>query len=111
MLNGGRIVAAGTEAELAARAGGGSRVTVLVRGAPDAIAKAFAAAGVVASDLRDESAGLTRAHVTLPASMHGDAREALVTALVQAGVGVRRLVEDEGELEQIFLGLTKESAQ
>lgn len=111
VLNGGRIVAAGTEAELAARAGGGGRVTVLLRGAPEAIARAFAAAGVVASEQRDESAGLTRAHVTLPVSTRGDAREALVAALVQAGVGVRRVVEDEGELEQIFLGLTKESAQ
>jgi hypothetical protein len=36
-----------------------------------------------------------------------DQRESLVAALVTAGVGVRRIVEDESELESIFLGLTQ----
>lgn len=110
VLNGGRIVAAGTEAELAARAGGGSRVTAVLRGTAQAIAAACTAAGVVASELREEAGGLTRAHLTLAAGGADDAREALVAALVKHGVGVRRLVEDDGELEQIFLGLTKEAS-
>ena len=33
---------------------------------------------------------------------------ALVASLVHAGVGLRRMVEDETELETIFLGLTRE---
>ncbi len=107
VLNGGRIVAAGTEAELAERAGSGGRLTVVVRGSAEAIAKAFAAAGVLKSDTHHEGNGLTRCNVTLP-NMHTDPREALVAALVHAGVGVRRVFEDEGELEAIFLGLTKE---
>ncbi|MSP54056.1 MAG: ABC transporter ATP-binding protein [Myxococcales bacterium] len=111
VLNGGRIVAAGTEAELAARAGGASRVTLVVRGSDAAITAALAKAGAVGADRREEAGGLTRVHVTLPTVSNGDSRENLVRALVEGGIGLRRMIEDEGELEQIFLGLTKESAQ
>ncbi len=108
VLNGGKIVAQGTEAELAASAGGGSRVTVVVRGELDAIARAIGATGAKVVEQREESGGLIRAHLTLPQSARGDSRENLVKALVDNNVGVRRMIEDEGELEQIFLGLTKE---
>ena len=58
----------------------------------------------------DHPGGLTRAHVTLASAGAEDAKEVLVAALVNNGVGVRRIVEDDGELEQIFLGLTKEAS-
>jgi len=43
-----------------------------------------------------------RVHVALL----NDEREALIAALVGAGVGIRKLVEDETELEKVFLGIT-----
>lgn len=110
VLNGGKIVAAGTEAELAARAGGSARVTAVLRGTTDAIQRACTTARAINVELREEPGGLTRAHVTLAGAGGGDAKEALVAALVNNGVGVRRIVEDDGELEQIFLGLTKEAS-
>ncbi|MEN9784882.1 MAG: hypothetical protein RLZZ299_146 [Pseudomonadota bacterium] len=107
VLAGGRIVAQGTEAELAARARGGAvRLTAVLRGARAAIEGALADASVTGSELRDDGDGTWRVHVALS----GDTREALVARWVAAGVGIRRLVEDETELETIFLGLTREVA-
>ena len=108
VLAGGKVVAQGTEAELAARAAGaGTRLTLIVRGTPEQVEAAMKAApGVSTHDAREEAPGTWRVHVALA----GDEREALVASLVAAGVGLRRMVEDETELEQIFLGLTKEVA-
>jgi ABC-2 type transport system ATP-binding protein len=107
VLAGGRIVAQGTEAELASRAGGdGARLTLIVRGTAEAIDAAVAKTGATRQDKHPEGEGLFRLHVTLPT----DNREGLVASLVGAGIGVRKLIEDEGELEQIFLGLTKEAS-
>lgn len=107
VLAGGRIVAQGTEAELAARARGGAvRLTAILRGARDAIEGALADASVTTSDLREEGDGTWRVHVALSS----DTRESLVARWVARGVGIRRLVEDETELETIFLGLTREVA-
>ncbi len=107
VLAGGRIVAAGTESELAARAAGdGARLTLLVRGSRAAIENALATVPSVSqSDLTAESEDVWRLHVTLTS----DGREAIVAALVHGGVGIRKMIEDESELEQIFLGLTKEA--
>lgn len=107
VLNGGRIVAQGTEHELAARAAvDGARLTLEVRGTAEAVDRALGSMpGVVRHDLAEQADGVYRLHVTLAA----DTREALVAALVGAGVGVRRMVEDAAELEQIFLGLTREA--
>ena len=108
VLAGGKVVAQGTEAELASRAAGaGTRLSLVVRGTAEQVAAGLSAAeGVTSHDLREEAPGTWRLHVALS----GDGREALVAALVGAGVGLRRMVEDETELEQIFLGLTKEVA-
>ncbi|MFN7142424.1 MAG: ABC transporter ATP-binding protein [Myxococcota bacterium] len=105
VLAGGKIVAQGTEAELAARAGAdGARLTLLVRGTGEAIEAALASGpAVLRHDKHAEADGIWRVHVSLAA----DQREELVAALVKGGVGVRKLVEDESELEQIFLGLTQ----
>ncbi len=104
VLAGGKIVAQGTEAELAARAGAdGARLTLIVRGSSDAIDAALVVPGVLRYDKHEEGGGLWRLHVSLAT----DGREELVTSLVKAGVGIRKLTEDESELEQIFLGLTQ----
>lgn len=105
VLAGGKIVAQGTEAELAARAGAdGARLTLLVRGTAAAIEAALAkGAGVLAHDKHEEGGGIWRVHVALS----GDQREELIAALVAGGVGIRKVTEDESELEQIFLGLTQ----
>lgn len=108
VLNGGRIVAQGTEHELAERAAvDGARLTLHVRGTEQQVAAALKALpGVMEYGLSVEGEGVYRLGVALAK----DDREALVAALVQQGVGVRRLVEDAVELEQIFLGLTKEAS-
>lgn len=105
VLNGGRIVAAGVEADLAQAAGAhGTRLTLQVRGAREAVEGAIKhVAGVQKWEAVDEPGGLLKLHVALAQ----DHRESLVAALVAAGVGVRRVVEDESELESIFLGLTQ----
>jgi ABC-2 type transport system ATP-binding protein len=106
VLAGGKIVAQGSEQELAARArGSGTRLTLIVRGTWEQVEAGLAGVpGLTAHDEREESPGVWRLHATLS----GDDREALVASLVRAGVGLRRMVEDETELETIFLGLTRE---
>ena len=42
--------------------------------------------------------------------MTGDHRENVVAALVNAGLGLRRLDDMGGELEDIFMGLNQEGA-
>jgi ABC-2 type transport system ATP-binding protein len=108
VLAGGRVVAQGTEAELAERAGAdGARLTLIVRGHPDKVEAALLEVATrISHDKREEGDGNWRVHIALAA----DDREALVASLVKHGVGVRRMVEDETELEQIFLGLTKEAS-
>jgi ABC-2 type transport system ATP-binding protein len=105
VLNGGRIVAQGQEADLAAAThAAGSRVTLQVRGDRERLAGALrSVAGIDKWDAVEEPGGLLKVHV----AMDADHRESLVAALVTAGVGVRRVVEDESELETIFLGLTQ----
>ena len=106
VLAGGKIVAQGSEQELAARArGNGARLTLMVRGTWEQIEAGLGGVpGLSAHDEREDSPGVWRLHATLA----GDDREALVASLVHAGVGLRRMVEDETELETIFLGLTRE---
>jgi hypothetical protein len=98
-------VAQGREAELAAAAQiGGSRVTLQVRATRELVEGALrSVSGLQKWDAADEPGGLLRLHV----AFDSDQRESLVAALVTAGVGVRRIVEDESELESIFLGLTQ----
>jgi ABC-2 type transport system ATP-binding protein len=104
VLNGGKIVAQGKPQELSDRAGAsGTRLTVHARGDIDDIKAALRSVAAVTSvNAEDEGGGVVKLQLALSA----DARESVVAALVAAGVGVRRLVEDESELETIFLGLT-----
>jgi len=107
VLNGGRIVASGTEQDLAANAAGsGTRLTMVVRGAREQVERALAGVdGLGNVELHDEPAGLLRVHC----SLRTDEPERAVAALVAAGVAVRKVQGDATELENMFLALTKES--
>jgi ABC-2 type transport system ATP-binding protein len=106
VLHQGRLVAEGTEQELADRLEGGQRLALVLRGERGAIEAALggvAAEGVV---LREGTMGVWHVEVRL----RGDGREDLVRRLVGAGIGVRGLEESAGELERVFLGLTRSDA-
>lgn len=104
VLHNGTVAAEGTEAELVHRSKArGTRLTLGLRGSEESIVAALKAApGYQTSDLHAEGEGLWRVHLSLT----GDEREAAVATLVKAGIGIRKLVEDDTELEQVFLGLT-----
>lgn len=108
VLAGGKIVAAGTEQELVSRARVEEvRLSFVLRGEEAAIRAAIATLGegrASIADLHAQGEGVWVAQVKLAK----DEREALVAALVAAGVGVRRMTEDAVALEQVFLGLTRE---
>ncbi len=103
ILHNGKIAAEGTEESLVRGASArGTRLTLLVRGERARVEQALKGVAAVQSfDLHDEGAWM-RVHVALL----NDEREALIAALVGAGVGIRKLVEDETELEKVFLGIT-----
>ncbi len=103
----GQLVAQGTEQELAQRSGATSRLILTVRGAADAFREwAGHLPKVRAVHPRDAEAPFTAALLELD----GDAREALIADAVQAGFGIRLVESPADELEEIFLGLTKEAA-
>ena len=109
VLHEGRIVAQGREDELLRGAAAAGRLDIALRG-DAARARAVAAAtpgvgSVVVEALDDGALNLT-AQVPEPA-----AQEALVKALVDAGLGVRRVTEARGAgLEAVFLQLTRGAA-
>lgn len=101
VLDGGRLVAQGTEAELTARSGI-TRLVITVRGEPEAFeAWLRARPEVRAITPRDVPAGTAAALVEL----EGDEREALLADLVGAGFGIRLVEMPDDELEETFLGL------
>jgi ABC-2 type transport system ATP-binding protein len=108
VLHGGTIAAEGKEEELVHRSQArGTRITLTLRGDVAALAAALGKVpAVLKHDAHEEAPGILRVHV----SLQGDDREALVASLVAAGLGIRRMVEDETELEQVFLGLTTPTA-
>ncbi len=109
VLHDGKLVAQGTEAELAARAQPVTRLVLTVRGEPDAFVKWLDAHDAVSRvERRDAPEGQARCEVALDDSR----REALLAELVSAGFGLRLVEQPEDELEEIFLGLTaaKEAA-
>lgn len=133
VLHRGRLVAEGSEADLAAAFGGHGRVRLTLRGALDVIRETLAAhvaadaievesstadqhvlvvtlRGVVKAD-RSAASGTDGEHGTSDARSSALGEEALVRALVEAGIGVRRVVDAEPELESIFLALTRESRE
>jgi ABC-2 type transport system ATP-binding protein len=104
VLNDGRLVATGTEAELAANLKTGGTIVVSVRGTIQAaIAVINAVSGVGEVVAIAESDGRAQLRV----NMKEDCREAIVSALVAGGLGVRGVEDAADELEQIFLDLTR----
>lgn len=101
VLDNGRLVAHGTEAELTTR-GGATRLVITVRGEPAAFQAWLTANDKVrAVALQNAGAGTASALVELV----GDLREELFAELIGAGFGLRLVEGPDDELEEIFLGL------
>jgi len=100
----GRLVAQGTEAELVHRTGGDNRVTITVRGDPEAFfAWLEKNEKVTRVHRREADDGLATAMI----DMDGDQRETLLPEIAAAGFGLRLVEAPEDELEEIFLGLAQ----
>ena len=107
VMHEGRIVAEGSERELAGRVSGATAIDVEVRASRDALAAALGRLATVRRhEVLRESDGLLEATVHLET----DGREELARALVEAGVGLRRIDRSDGDLESIFLQLTERRA-
>lgn len=105
VLHEGRLVAEGTEQELGERMGRGTRLALTVRGEEAKVREVLDAhTGVVGFEV----SGAGDQDLAVKLQMTEDVREDLIRALVEAGVGIRRVDEGEAELEQVFLGLTRE---
>ncbi len=104
VLNQGRLVAQGTEAELAGRFHIGGSVDLMLRG-DRAVIEATLTANASVKKVIDLDSDDEAVHVRV--SMAEDVREALVGALVAAGVGVRGVANAHDELEGIFLDLAR----
>jgi ABC-2 type transport system ATP-binding protein len=107
VLHEGRLVAQGTEAQLASSLTG-DRITLTLRTTADRIGSWLTEHEAVEShSLIEEAPPLCKVSVHLKT----DAREGLIADIVAAAIPIR-LVEGPGdELETIFLGLTKGGAQ
>lgn len=107
VLNNGRKVADGTPNELAGRIAGATRITFTLSGSREAAEGVFEQLPVVTHHaFGAESEG--RFQVTV--DLAEDQREAVVAALVGAGVGLRVMDDAHDELEEIFMGLTQGGA-
>jgi ABC-2 type transport system ATP-binding protein len=97
LLSEGRLVAAGTPAELVAEHGGEPRLEVAVEGDPEPTAAALASAGYDAVGTRDGVAveGIAAREI-------GD----VAAALDDAGVGYGALAWTQPDLEDVYLALT-----
>lgn len=103
LLDQGRIVAEGSEQELARRVSSAIAIELEVRGTSASLAQTLASTpGVHAHTIDSEADGVTHAKVELD----HDVREELARAIVQAGLGLRRLERVRVELEDIFMSLT-----
>jgi len=106
VLHDGRLVAEGSEAELRDGLGATRSLSVELRGSEDA-ARAALPAGV--SMVGAEH--ITDAILRIELSMGDDQREAVVAALVNAGLGVRAVADGRTDLEAVFLSLVAEGAR
>ncbi len=111
VLHRGRLVAEGSEAELAARLEAPD-TEADVRGPADALPGLLSALRAL-PDVRlvtvvgpDPTAG-----VTVRVAANGDVREALAAAIVSAGFGLRRLDRAGDPLERVFLDVTRDPQQ
>ncbi len=100
----GAIIAQGTEQELASRVSTAVAVEIDVRGE---VKKAVAAAEAVKGVSRVAIARGDGASATLRADMERDVRAEVARAVIAAGADLLRLDRVGGELEDIFLKLTR----
>lgn len=107
VLKQGRLVAEGSEQDLARRVFHGGRLALELRGSADAV-RASLGAFPAASNV-NVSAGDDEGVVKATLSLAADEREALVRHLVSTNIGLRKLDTAESELEEIFLNLTREA--
>lgn len=103
VIHRGRIVAEGTEQQLSGSLGDGARLSVVVRGTIATCEEVLGRSELVDGYEVAAEGELVNVSVTL----RGDKREAFVAELVGAGLGVRQVQDAMGELEQIFLELTR----
>ena len=105
VVHDGKITANGTEDELVKGLGGEARLVITVRGEQAAfeafLAKSAHCQKVVTRQIQPPYASAV-------VSLDGDVREALLASIVQAGFGLRLVEVPDDELEEIFLGLTRE---
>lgn len=108
VLHRGRIVAEGSERELSAALQAKAAVKVSVRCDEETLTSLLQSCDFVEEfdTSESEAEGVVDARVRLT----GDRREDLVKALVSADFGLRGLEDAESELENVFLGLTREGA-
>lgn len=107
VLHKGRIVAEGSEAELSERLQATSRIKVTLRGAKAQVEELLGSLEFVESyNVTSSKGDITKAMVVLA----GDTREDFVGQVVTAGLGLRQLEDGGSELENVFLGLTKDGA-
>ena len=103
VLKDGRLVAEGSEDELAASTAGGGRFDLELRGSRADVDRVLGSfAGAVSHRVTKDEGGVVEASVVLSS----DAREQLVAHIVSEGLGLRRLDESASELEEIFLNIT-----
>jgi ABC-2 type transport system ATP-binding protein len=106
VLHDGRLVADGTEEELARTLGAGPRLRFELDGPPDTVGEILDDQSDVAEWTEETIEGHSGTYLV---RMEEDVRERLVEAFVEAGIGLRRLQEAENELERAFLGVTGEA--
>lgn len=100
----GKLVAKGTEAELAARATPATKLNLTVRGDQAALVSFLEGhAAVTAVSARVATDGLASAQITLDDAQ----REQLLADVIGQGFGLRLVEDPEDELEEIFLSLTQ----
>lgn len=107
VLNNGRLVAQGTETELAGRFHIGGSIDLSLRGEEDAARAAIEGIDGVKKII---PLGHTDGVISIRVSMASDVREAIAAALVGAGLGLRGISDAHDELEGIFLELTDHEA-
>jgi ABC-2 type transport system ATP-binding protein len=103
VIHDGRIVAHGSEEELAGKMGGFGTIELeVLDGGARALEVVRSVSGVTAARLVREEAGVQSLRLAAAPAL----RPGIVRALVQAGVDVQRIDVGEAKLESIFLQLT-----
>jgi ABC-2 type transport system ATP-binding protein len=107
VLDEGRVIAQGTEAELATGGQGSMHVVLEVQGDAEALQRLLISLPYVRAAGTPEPLA---AHLRLDVELSHDARDQLCAALVQANVGVLTLARQPVALEQTFLRLMGQRA-